>query len=66
MDRGLTPVMEGLEKQRTLVTQLKPNGDWSEEQWEALRVSQQQIVATHSGVVALAEKVAAEFMPDPE
>ncbi len=66
MDRGLGPVMEGLEKQRVLVTGLNPNGDWSEEQWEELHASQHQIVASHSGVIDLAEKVAAEFIPDPE
>lgn len=66
MDQGLQPVMEGLEKQHTLVAGLAPSGDWSEEQWEELRLSQQQIVASHAGVVSLAEKVAAELMPDPE
>jgi len=66
MDQGLEPVMEGLEQQRALVAALAPDGDWSEEQWEALRQSQQQVVAANAGVVNLAEKVAAEFMPDPE
>lgn len=66
MDQGLQPVMEGIERQRALVATLNPNGDWSEEQWEGLHHSQQQIVASHGGVVALAERAAAEFMPEPE